>query len=149
VETETDSRSQNDRSLPMISLPACMPFERMVCGREALPESLKIEGQPDTASHQCKRYGLAYASTMGWMPVEPQQRNAHPSEEDRSGSMNLPTSVVESISRTRQAIVCSPPRLTGRDAIMRLVLCKSIYFDGKWPNQEAAPLGRANSPEAR
>ena len=32
--------------------------------------------------------GLAYASTLGWMRVEPQQRNAHPSEEDQSGSMN-------------------------------------------------------------
>jgi hypothetical protein len=31
---------------------------------------------------------LAYASTMGWMRVEPQQRNAHPREEDRGGSMN-------------------------------------------------------------
>jgi hypothetical protein len=40
---------------------------------------------------RCQANGLAYASTMGWMQVEPQQRNAHPSEEDRSGSMNLPT----------------------------------------------------------
>ncbi|MGB9023786.1 MAG: hypothetical protein WCC94_10185, partial [Candidatus Bathyarchaeia archaeon] len=39
----------------------------------------------------------AYASTLGWMRVEPQQRNAHPSEEDQSGSMNLPTSVAERI----------------------------------------------------
>jgi len=37
---------------------------------------------------------LANASTMGWMRVEPQQRNAHP-REDRSGSINLPTSSVE------------------------------------------------------
>jgi len=42
--------------------------------------------------------GLAYASTLGWMQVEPQQRNAHPSEEDQSGSMNLPTSVAERIN---------------------------------------------------
>jgi hypothetical protein len=41
--------------------------------------------------------GLAYASTLGWMQVEPQQRNAHPSEEDQSGSMNLPTSVEERV----------------------------------------------------
>jgi len=27
---------------------------------------------------------------MGWMRVEPQQRNAHPTE-DQGGSMNLPT----------------------------------------------------------
>jgi hypothetical protein len=25
---------------------------------------------------------------MGWMRVEPQQRDVHPSEEDQSGSMN-------------------------------------------------------------
>jgi hypothetical protein len=29
------------------------------------------------------------------MQVEPQQRDAHPSEEEQSGSMNLPTSVAE------------------------------------------------------
>ena len=46
---------------------------------------------------RCQADGLAYASTMGWMRVEPQQRNAHPSEEDRSGSMNLPTSVEERV----------------------------------------------------
>jgi len=40
---------------------------------------------------------LAYASTMGWMRVEPQQRNAHP-REDHCGSMNLPTSVEERIN---------------------------------------------------
>jgi hypothetical protein len=44
-----------------------------------------------------KANGLAYASTMGWMRVEPQQRNAHPREE-QSGSMNLPTSVAERIN---------------------------------------------------
>jgi predicted nuclease of predicted toxin-antitoxin system len=33
------------------------------------------------------------------MQVEPQQRDAHPSEEDQSGSMNLPTSVEERINR--------------------------------------------------
>jgi nitrite reductase/ring-hydroxylating ferredoxin subunit len=46
----------------------------------------------------CQANGLAYASTMGWMRVEPQQRDAHPSEEDRGGSMNLPTSVEERVS---------------------------------------------------
>ena len=49
----------------------------------------------------CQADGLAYASTMGWMQVEPQQRNAHPSEEDRSGSMNLPTSVEERVNHTQ------------------------------------------------
>ena len=44
----------------------------------------------------CQADGLAYASTMGWMQVEPQQRNAHPTKE-QSGSMNLPTSVAERI----------------------------------------------------
>ena len=44
----------------------------------------------------CQADGLAYASTMGWMRVEPQQRDAHPTE-DRSGSMNLPTSVEERV----------------------------------------------------
>jgi hypothetical protein len=29
--------------------------------------------------------------------MEPQQRDAHPSEEDQSGSMNLPTSVAERV----------------------------------------------------
>jgi len=37
---------------------------------------------------RCQANGLAYASTLGWMRVEPQQRNAHPSEEEQSGSMN-------------------------------------------------------------
>ena len=36
---------------------------------------------------RCQADGLAYASTMGRMQVEPQQRNAHPTE-DQSGSMN-------------------------------------------------------------
>jgi hypothetical protein len=45
---------------------------------------------------RCQANGLAYASTMGSMRVEPQQRNAHPTE-DQSGSMNLPTSVAESV----------------------------------------------------
>ena len=49
---------------------------------------------------RCQADGLAYASTLGWMRVEPQQRNAHPSEEDRSGSMNLPTSVEERINES-------------------------------------------------
>jgi hypothetical protein len=44
----------------------------------------------------CQANGLAYASTLGWMRVEPQQRNAHPTE-DQSGSMNLPTSVAERV----------------------------------------------------
>jgi hypothetical protein len=47
---------------------------------------------------RCQADGLAYASTLGWMQVEPQQRNAHPSEEEQSGSMNLPTSVAERIN---------------------------------------------------
>ena len=47
---------------------------------------------------RCQANGLAYASTLGWMRVEPQQRNAHPREE-QSGSMNLPTSVEERINR--------------------------------------------------
>jgi hypothetical protein len=42
--------------------------------------------------------GLAYASTLGWMQVEPQQRNAHPTK-DHNGSMNLPTSVAERVNR--------------------------------------------------
>jgi len=33
------------------------------------------------------------------MRVEPQQRNDHPSEEEQSGSINLPTSVVERVKR--------------------------------------------------
>ena len=47
---------------------------------------------------RCQANGLAYASTLGWMRVEPQQRNAHPTE-DQSGSMNLPTSVEERINQ--------------------------------------------------
>jgi len=47
---------------------------------------------------RCQANGLAYASTLGWIRVEPQQRNAHPREEDQSGSMNLPTSVEESVN---------------------------------------------------
>ena len=47
---------------------------------------------------RCQANGLAYASTLGWMQVEPQQRNAHPTE-DHNGSMNLPTSVEERINR--------------------------------------------------
>ena len=39
-----------------------------------------------------------YASTMGWMRVELQQRDAHPTE-DHNGSMNLPTSVEERVNR--------------------------------------------------
>ena len=39
---------------------------------------------------RCQANGLAYASTMGWMQVEPQLRNAHPTEE-QGGSMDLPT----------------------------------------------------------
>ena len=35
----------------------------------------------------CQADGLAYASMMGWMRVEPQQRNAHPTR-DQNGSMN-------------------------------------------------------------
>jgi hypothetical protein len=35
----------------------------------------------------CQANGLAYASTLGWMRVEPQQRDAHPTK-DQSGSMN-------------------------------------------------------------
>jgi hypothetical protein len=46
----------------------------------------------------CQANGLAYASTLGWMRVEPQQRNAHP-REDRGGSMNLPTSVAERVNQ--------------------------------------------------
>jgi hypothetical protein len=45
---------------------------------------------------RCQANDLAYASTLGWMQVEPQQRNAHP-REDQSGSMNLPTSVAERV----------------------------------------------------
>jgi hypothetical protein len=33
---------------------------------------------------------------MGSMRLEPQQRNAHPTE-DQGGSMNLPTSVAEKV----------------------------------------------------
>jgi len=47
---------------------------------------------------RCQANGLAYASTLGWMRVEPQQRDAHPSEEDQGGSMNLPTSVAERVN---------------------------------------------------
>ena len=36
---------------------------------------------------RCQANGLAYASTLGWMRVEPQQRDAHP-REDQGGSMN-------------------------------------------------------------
>ena len=32
---------------------------------------------------RCQANGLAYASTLGWMRVEPQQRNAHPTEDQR------------------------------------------------------------------
>jgi hypothetical protein len=50
----------------------------------------------------CQADGLAYASTMGWMRVEPQQRNARPSEEEQSGSMNLP--IVQSVLGDRLII---------------------------------------------
>ena len=43
------------------------------------------------------------------MQVEPQQRNAHPSEEDQSGSMNLPTSVVERVKRDGFATMLPSP----------------------------------------
>jgi hypothetical protein len=46
---------------------------------------------------RCQANGLAYASTLGWMRVEPQQRNAHPTEEP-CGSMNLPNSFAERIN---------------------------------------------------
>ena len=46
---------------------------------------------------RCQANGLAYASTLGWMQVEPKQRNAHPTE-DHNGSMNLPTSVEERVN---------------------------------------------------
>ena len=46
---------------------------------------------------RCQANGLAYASTLGWMRVEPQQRDAHPTE-DHNGSTNLPTSVAERIN---------------------------------------------------
>jgi hypothetical protein len=43
---------------------------------------------------------------MGWMQVEPQQRNAHPTK-DQSGSMNLPTSVEERVKdKNRKALEC-------------------------------------------
>ena len=42
---------------------------------------------------------------MGWMQVEPQQRNAHPTK-DQSGSMNLPTSVKERVKGTLQNRLC-------------------------------------------
>jgi len=63
--------------------------------------------------------GLAYASTLGWMRVEPQQRNAHPTQ-DHCGSMNLPTSVAERVkngkyrlptnARSEQGILGKPFR---------------------------------------
>ena len=56
---------------------------------------------------RCQANGLAYASTLRWMQVEPQQRNAHPSEEDRSGSMNLPTSVEERV-KDSSSRTCRP-----------------------------------------
>src|SRR3990170_8764376 len=49
---------------------------------------------------RCQANGLAYASTLGWMRVEPQQRDAHPTK-DHNGSMNLPTSVEERIKTSR------------------------------------------------
>jgi hypothetical protein len=49
----------------------------------------------------CQADGLVYASTLGWMRVEPQQRDAHPTE-DRGGSMNLPTSVAESVNSDKE-----------------------------------------------
>ena len=64
---------------------------------------------------RCQANGLAYASTLGWMRVEPQQRDAHPTEE-QSGSMNLPTSVEERIKRSRHT----------NEAVYRCMLCGRI-----------------------
>ena len=37
---------------------------------------------------RCQADGLAYAFTVGWMRVETQQRDAHPTEDHHGGSMN-------------------------------------------------------------
>ena len=72
----------------------------------------------------CQANGLACASTMGWMRVEPQQQNAHP-REDHGGSMNLPTSVAERVKiasglNTRHAFApLSRYRRTGSSATQR------------------------------
>jgi len=64
--------------------------------RIRLPTEIGGEGSSKQRHHEyggslrrvrCQANGLAYASTLGWMRVEPQQRNAHPTE-DQSGSMN-------------------------------------------------------------
>jgi len=59
------------------------------------------------------------------MQVEPQQRDAHPSEEDQSGSMNLPTSVAERAKNLR----CLPVTLTFTHLEPRL--CTTTEFKSK------------------
>jgi hypothetical protein len=51
---------------------------------------------------RCQANGLAHASTLEWMRVEPQQRDAHPTE-DHNESMNLPTSVAERVNTRNES----------------------------------------------
>jgi len=62
-------------------------------GPELLSTALS---QPDEV-YRNGRGAVHVLKRVGWMRVEPQQRNAHPTEE-QSGSMNVPTSVAERVN---------------------------------------------------
>ena len=89
VESSTDLPTPHCTILKTVLLTrvllTCRPTDESADTLDELPTTTGLAQAPDFWK-KC----LAYASTVGWMRVEPQQRNAHP-REDQNGSMNLPT----------------------------------------------------------